>query len=324
MDMIPGANSSWRAAGVVATVLGFVFPFGFITNAVLFPILFPATTNYLSFVVFAGYIDMLRFTEAHAQSPLVLKVYIGTLLSRQRPGHAWVLTKLLASFVLGHKAATTACFLGFLMIGQLIPASWRRRLPMQSVSYFPTVWMSNSIDYLAFVGIPLVLNSASAVARLAMAAIRHMPSETFSYASAPKLGDASEEIRLLRLERKLPFCQLSGTVVTASLETPPRYFATSHVWAHGPQDMRPIVLSGRVLHITGNLHDILTRCSSFYWSQLVWVDSICIDQRETGDSLAEKSMQVRVMKSIYEHAAHVLVCLGEGPCFHAFSLIGEL
>ena len=35
-------------------------------------------------------------------------------------------------------------------------------------------------------------------------------------------------------------------------------------------------------------------------------------------------MQVRAMKTIYQRAAHVMVCLGEGPGFLAFGLIREL
>ena len=84
--------------------------------------------------------------------------------------------------------------------------------------------------------------------------------------------------------------------------------------------MRSIILNGRSFPVRGNVHDILVSCSSFFGPQLLWIDTICIDQ----GNATEKNVQVRAMQDIYAHAAHILVCLGGDWSHPALSLVDEL
>ena len=85
--------------------------------------------------------------------------------------------------------------------------------------------------------------------------------------------------------------------------------------------MHLIVLNGRQHHVPTNIHDILRRRSSFLRPSCIWIDSICIDQL----NLEEKNHQVPMMRSIYEKASHVYVCLGEDrDAWLAMAMVNEL
>ncbi|EOD43764.1 putative ankyrin and het domain-containing protein [Neofusicoccum parvum UCRNP2] len=127
------------------------------------------------------------------------------------------------------------------------------------------------------------------------------------------------EIRLIKLQPVpkptdgagyLPI--INCTLRKASLEENPEYNALSYVWGD-PHDTKPILLDGKLFHITVNLEaalrqlaaDLRRRRSSHAW---LWVDAVCIDQSDT----AERTHQVCQMDQIYRHAAQVVVWLGPG------------
>ncbi|RYP86809.1 hypothetical protein DL769_000654 [Monosporascus sp. CRB-8-3] len=104
---------------------------------------------------------------------------------------------------------------------------------------------------------------------------------------------------------------LRGSLVEASLEAPPEYFALSYTWGD-PAPCEAVELDGRRLGITANCASAL-RCMMRGATQMyIWVDSICINQAETPEALQERSGQVAMMDQIYRNAVQVNVHLGAG------------
>lgn len=112
------------------------------------------------------------------------------------------------------------------------------------------------------------------------------------------------EIRLLRL---LPGGALAGELVHTDLQNAPPYVALSYTWGP-PRFSRRIQLHGRPLSVTRNLHSFLRHHGQrlAQSNELIWVDAVCIDQC----NLEEKSLQIPLMKSIYESACRVEIWLG--------------
>ncbi|CAI6092766.1 unnamed protein product [Clonostachys chloroleuca] len=91
----------------------------------------------------------------------------------------------------------------------------------------------------------------------------------------------------------------------------PSYEALSYVWG-SPKGTIPILCDGDELLVTPNCLDALKRLRLPQQSRTLWIDAICIDQRETLRSTRERIEQVKMMGEIYEGAKRVLVWLG--PC----------
>jgi hypothetical protein len=71
--------------------------------------------------------------------------------------------------------------------------------------------------------------------------------------------------------------ELHASLVEASLDKVPEYFALSYTWGD-PTPSHKIVINGRVLGITQNCADALRRMLRGKAERLIWVDSICINQ----------------------------------------------
>jgi len=115
---------------------------------------------------------------------------------------------------------------------------------------------------------------------------------------------------------------LACTIHTSHLNSMPYFEAVSYVWG-APHRHHRIKCNGRDLYITTNLSLTLRRVRSLMERRTLWVDSICIDQKNS----TEKSHQVAFMGQIYARADRVLICLGpddknQGP--GAASLIMEI
>lgn len=95
------------------------------------------------------------------------------------------------------------------------------------------------------------------------------------------------------------------TLTTISLSDLPRCEALSYVWGDGAR-REGIECSGKRLDITQNLHEAFVHVRSKDQQRSLWVDSICINQK---DSL-ERSKQVLRIRQIYAGARRVLVWLG--------------
>lgn len=129
-----------------------------------------------------------------------------------------------------------------------------------------------------------------------------MPSYIYS-----ALDSATPNIRILKL---LPgtfddeiACQMSHVPLSAS----PLYEALSYTWGDANTNPRSIRIDSCSLEVASNLHDALQRLRSEETERTMWIDAICINQKD----LDEKAQQVSLMKSIYSSAQNVVIWLGQ-------------
>lgn len=105
--------------------------------------------------------------------------------------------------------------------------------------------------------------------------------------------------------------QLRGSLVEASIHSPPEYFALSYCWGD-PALSEEIIIDGQSLNITANCAAALRRMLRGKLGRRIWVDSICINQSNAPGALKERGLQVAMMDQIYKNATQVNVHLGEG------------
>lgn len=124
------------------------------------------------------------------------------------------------------------------------------------------------------------------------------------------LSTASREIRLLTLlpdgESEPLRCQLT----TVSLASGANYNALSYVWGNSASSTpeSTILLGSNRFSVTPNLHSALRHLRGLGSESLcLWVDAVCINQKETD----ERNQQVAMMRDIYASAAQVTIWLGE-------------
>lgn len=104
---------------------------------------------------------------------------------------------------------------------------------------------------------------------------------------------------------------LSCELITTTLEDAPPYVALSYTW--GPPDLTETLPLGpqgawHAFPVTKNAYEAL-KClglSIGRQNRTLWVDAICINQRDK----AERAAQVSIMRQIYEKATRVYVWLG--------------
>ena len=143
------------------------------------------------------------------------------------------------------------------------------------------------------------------------------------------LDPSKNQIRLLRLppsdgtparERSVHE-DIETTLLSVELEEAPDYEALSYRWAKD-NDTTGITIRGLVHKISYTLKRALQEWQSPTETKLVWVDAICIDQKNN----AERSAQVAKMRTIYSNASLVVVWLGlvssSSPL--AFSFVRDL
>jgi hypothetical protein len=126
------------------------------------------------------------------------------------------------------------------------------------------------------------------------------------YGSDFPLDSSKSEIRLFSLhdsdDENAP---LSGQLERATLNDD--YSALSYVWGD-EHNRRPIQLNDVNTTITANLEKVLKQLRSEKKATKIWVDAICINQRDN----AEKGRQVQIMSEIYKHAnVRTVLWLGE-------------
>jgi hypothetical protein len=142
------------------------------------------------------------------------------------------------------------------------------------------------------------------------------PAELYARLPVPADGRC---IRLLELEplpkkKARDTWPLTGRLRVVRLADSPDFAALSYVWGgySTPQDTLLIHLDGRhgaqyaQLNITTNCRDALRELRRKYGEVSVWVDAICINQRDDH----EKSWQITLMEEIYSWATPVYVWLG--------------
>jgi hypothetical protein len=146
--------------------------------------------------------------------------------------------------------------------------------------------------------------------------------DTFHYLP---LNSQRNQIRLLKI---LPSPKSGGldsgiecSLIHASLEESPDYDALSYAWGER-KDLRQIFLDGLPFCVTSNLYSALLRLQTLPETKPIWIDAICINQKD----LKERSEQVVKMGKIFKLAAEVIAWLGEGDDESelAFTLLRDL
>lgn len=139
------------------------------------------------------------------------------------------------------------------------------------------------------------------------------------------------EIRLLKIHRRIPFCDLTCELVHVSLDEAPPYQAISYYWGTnlekgeriilGTKQVGSMVTAYKQFRVTSTVFNVLWQRSSIFASRLIWIDSLCINQADS----TEKGRQVQLMSNIFKTASRVFVCLGDSPdARFGISLLHEL
>jgi hypothetical protein len=145
-----------------------------------------------------------------------------------------------------------------------------------------------------------------------------MQRQDFEYSSLDGKGD----IRMLCLHPGQPDDELQGTLEPLWINDQKKHYeAISYCWGDA-SDLSTMVCNGRKLTITKSSAAVLKRVRLKSNPRLVWIDRICIDQK----NITERNQQVRQMKWVYESASTTLVWLGEeaDSSHEAFGLVREL
>jgi len=150
--------------------------------------------------------------------------------------------------------------------------------------------------------------------RLRQIPVPHAPSQPTLYR---KLDFSQKQIRLLVLN--YVDSQSDGPIrcglVETNLDAAPPFEALSYVWGD-PRTKVAFKIGSHTLHITENLYTTLHHLGKptlvekgpgTTSSRRIWIDALCINQND----VQERNEQVRLMFSIYQKAARVLVWLGE-------------
>jgi len=118
------------------------------------------------------------------------------------------------------------------------------------------------------------------------------------------LDRSINEIRLIRFHRnnKTPL-EISMKIV--SKDEKPSYHCLSYVWGD-PTPVWPIVVDDTEVLVAQNLGEALQRVANEQDVEFLWVDALCINQKDE----VEKLHQVHMMKTIYSDAIAVLAWLG--------------
>ncbi|KAK4112503.1 HET-domain-containing protein [Canariomyces notabilis] len=135
------------------------------------------------------------------------------------------------------------------------------------------------------------------------------PPFCYSEEEKAELGAADTQFRLLELLPSASEEQLKCRIVVREIEKPLQdYKALSYCWGNGggSQFITDSVGEPKALAITESLHTALLHFRDASTSVWLWIDQICINQRDGN----EKGQQVRLMGSIYTRAEQVLVWLG--------------
>lgn len=132
-----------------------------------------------------------------------------------------------------------------------------------------------------------------------------MSQECLSYEYQPL--PTADHIRRLILEPAPSNDPLVGSVETVALEHV-SYEAISYVWGSDDENQF-IIIDGKQLPIAANLAGVLRQVRLRYKPRALWVDSICINQKDA----QEKGQQVGMMGLIYKNSRRTLICLGLEP-----------
>ena len=128
--------------------------------------------------------------------------------------------------------------------------------------------------------------------------------EIGSWPSAPYRysGLSESEVRLFVLFPGVSVTQLRGCVWTFSLAGNIQFRALSYVWGNNVQSQSRVeTVSGTIL-ISDSLAAALKRLRSKRDAVILWIDAICIDQKNN----LEKAQQIRLLPKIFQKASSTI------------------
>lgn len=120
------------------------------------------------------------------------------------------------------------------------------------------------------------------------------------------LDSCRREIRLLRILPGTWIDSIKLALDVVSLDAKPQYQALSYVWG-SEADPKTVTLHDQLFQVTSNLYNALRRLRKSRVSVVLWVDAVCINQKDN----AERTQQVSIMNHIYKNAFEVVIWLGD-------------
>ena len=115
-----------------------------------------------------------------------------------------------------------------------------------------------------------------------------------------------KKIRLLEIHQGSSSKKFVCSLSTAILSDGPRYDALSYVWGD-EYGKEPILVNELPVRITQNLEAAIRHLRRLDRSILLWIDALCIDQK----NILERNHQVSIMGDIYRKAHEVYAWLEE-------------
>ena len=154
-----------------------------------------------------------------------------------------------------------------------------------------------------------------------MVQLKLMPSSELSEAMYVPLNDSVDEIRYILLHQGGFTSSIHCDIFHRNLEDNDEYEALSYTWGDA-SDTLPIQIGSHTLNITKNLHIALQHLRLGDKPRKLWVDAICINQKD----IPERNLQVPKMRRIYENAKAVISWLGlpDENTHLAFELVERL
>jgi hypothetical protein len=118
-----------------------------------------------------------------------------------------------------------------------------------------------------------------------------------------------DSIRLIDILPGVADSPLKCKLVPVAFSDKPVFEALSYTWGKPefPNKLEEVTTDVSTLYITNNLCDALRALRSEHESRLLWVDAVCINQKDD----VEKAVQVAMMKDVYGKAAKIVVWLGK-------------
>ncbi|KAK5654000.1 hypothetical protein OQA88_7677 [Cercophora sp. LCS_1] len=110
-------------------------------------------------------------------------------------------------------------------------------------------------------------------------------------------------------------CRLLEFPLQKSTKATEAYEALSYVWG-SPENRRSILVGGHDLLVTENLYVVLLHLRNHFVERLLWIDAICINQKD----FSERSRQVQMMAQVYAKATRVVVWLGDATADSSLAL----
>jgi hypothetical protein len=133
------------------------------------------------------------------------------------------------------------------------------------------------------------------------------------------LSSAGDSIRLLRLKpAKDKSADIHCELIEYALHDSSAihlYEALSYVWGNSEKKLR-VFMHSYSFDVTDNLHAALLELRNHTMERTIWVDAMCIDQKNQ----EEKELQIQIMARIYGQASIVIVWLGEAADFSDYVL----